>query len=88
MSKRYIIRNCPAYSLEPSKYGNVCKIWCSNKPCQKHSDCLLKQIVEKCKEVKCPCEHKEDGCHYECDIPTIYVFAQEILDLLQIQEVE
>ena len=76
MSDKYIIRNCPAF--EQNSYKN--RDWAIENACELIDDrccikqnCLLKQIVKKCRkslEVSyCPIE-------------------QEILELLDIQEVE
>lgn len=43
---KYIVKNCPAYSIEPTKYGNICKKWSCSKPCQKRNDCLIKKIIQ------------------------------------------
>ena len=73
MSK-YIIKNCPACYYYASVYG------CEDNHdeqgrdtyCEKISDCLLKQIVEKLKE------------HPFCDCSC----GDDILSLLDINEVE
>lgn len=99
---KYIIKNCPAI---PSKikatYG-----WCNTAQmkCQDCTDCLLKQIVEKCKakikDDEClNCNSYESGfkcwqCDYEHHREDVYnknadvCFAQEILSMLEIQECE
>ena len=72
MSDKYIIRNCPCYDANGDEYD--CS-WEYSKElyCQDCTDCILKQIVKKCKkslEVSyCPIE-------------------QEILELLDIEECE
>lgn len=71
MSNKYVIKNCPNYDdyFNPNE---TCRKKYSQY-CQDCTDCLLKQIVKKCRkslEVSyCPIE-------------------QEILELLDTQEVE
>lgn len=73
--QKYIIKNCPAFSLEPTKTGNICKKWCKSKPCQHYTHCLLKQIVDKCKS------------RAENSFDNSYLFAEDLLELLEIEEV-
>lgn len=90
MSDKYIIKNCPAYS----------EYWaegCNNREktawvCQDCTDCVMKQIVERLKQVAyaCHCDNC-DGCGYyggcgdtECGTYQ----ALKSLELLQIEEVE
>lgn len=74
MSK-YIIKNCPCYESEGAFYN------CVNEriegDCQDCTSCVLKHIVDKCKEK-----------YYELSNIALRVFANEILQLLDIQEVE
>ena len=89
MSNKYIVKNCPSYS-------NGC-IGCtayrvSSCFCERCTDCLIKQVIEKCKkEVIC------DDCELQgttkCDArlcTNFYLndFAQEILQLFEIEECE
>ena len=41
MAKKYIVKNCPAYS----DYCEEIKSY----ECQDCTDCLIKQVIEKCK---------------------------------------
>lgn len=66
MNNKYIIRNCPAYS-------NYCEEIKSYE-CQNCTDCIMKQIVEKCME-----DWK--------DMMTTS-FQRGLLNLLEIQEIE
>ena len=88
MSK-YIIKNCPAFSLEPTKAGNVCKKWCSSKPCQHYTDCPLKQIVKKCKRVDCDCLIDKRKCGAMDSMSTCCELftKKDILKDLEIEEV-
>lgn len=83
--KKMIIRNCPAFD---SKY-NEChsKIEPHKIYCMDCTDCVLKQIVELCKGIKCPCEYKGADC-WECTESGARRFADKILKLIDIQEVE
>lgn len=79
--KKIIIRNCPMY-FHGNCYGHT-----GSCDCQNCTDCVLKQIVEKCKVIKCPCEYKGADC-WECTESGARRFADKILKLLDIQEVE
>ena len=73
MSDKYIIKNCPALGFQIGYY-------CSDRAdyCKDCTDCVLKQIVEKCRNIK------KDHYWGMREIR----FANEILQLLDIQEVE
>ena len=92
--KKYIIKNCPIYRSkchECYKYCHSCV------------DCLLKQIVEKCKSrvendicLNCKDFETQKQC-WECDYEhhrqeisenaASLYFAKQILDILEIEEV-
>ena len=86
MNDKYIIKNCPALIKEAFQNNqidgiarttqvrkNLC-FYNTSLQCQDCTDCVLKQIVEKCME------------DWE-DMATDR-FQRELLDLLDIQEVE
>ena len=79
--KKYIIKNC-------ENYDNT--IWqeptCNKYPCdcQTKTDCLLKQIVEKCKDAQKTQWVKNKKKPYS---PSKAAFAREILKLLEIEEI-
>lgn len=99
MSK-YIIKNCPTTKGTNGFCGDDRK----ELFCEEVSDCLLKQIVEKCKakteDDEClNCNSYENGfkcwqCDYEHHREDIYnknadvCFAKEILSMLEIEECE
>ena len=73
---KYIIKNCPCNVTTE----DMCDWENTNETyCQYCTDCLLKQIVEKCKN---ELQVQND---WWCGAKPL---AEEILDLLQIQEVE
>ena len=85
MSDKYIIRNCPAISFTVGCLNEEVKVW----DCRDCIDCVLKQIVEKCK--------KEIRVYRDTLLPndgtnTLHFgrqsFAYDILQLLDIEEVE
>ena len=69
---RYIIKNCEQIHSS----DNFC--WSKNVLCQDCTDCVLKQIVEYCNNIK------KDHYWGMREIR----FSKEILELLDIQEVE
>ena len=73
---KYIIKNCEQIHSS----DNFC--WSKNVPCQDCTDCVLKQIVELCKENLNSLETYVDIRNFEC------IILQNILQLLDIQEVE
>ena len=76
MSK-YIIKNCPCYYLETCGAKDVEEQYCAD--C---TDCVLKQVVELCKET---CRKR---CTNDCLGTKKHCGYGQILKLLDIQEVE
>lgn len=87
MSDKYIIRNCPAIygvfldKCKKDHYEDEAVL------CQDCTDCVMKQIVELCKEEKvinCNIDGKEQvlKAYYHTHL------GDKILELLDIQEVE
>ena len=75
---KYVILNCPAYKgSTPDETDwqdyTACGHYTGGVYCQDETDCLLKQIVEKCNDTK-------EAGHNE--------LANKILELLDIQEIE
>lgn len=90
MSNKYIIKNCPNYDdyFNPNE---TCRKKYSQY-CQDCTDCVLKQIVEKCKNYKESCKI-EGNCLDERLCSTCFLgganeLGEWILDDLDIQEVE
>lgn len=88
MSK-YIIKNCPAlYQIK----GMTNECLDGNYQCQDCTDCLLKQIVEKCKNYKEDCKIKgnclDERLCSTCFLGGANELGEWILDDLDIQEVE
>lgn len=83
MSK-YIIKNC---ECKVKGKTTLCVRDVPYKKCENITDCKLKQIVELFKDIKCPCEYKGADC-WECTESGARRFADKILQLLDIQEVE
>ena len=90
---KYIIKNCPACYNYDGKYG------CEDNHdeqgrdtyCENISDCSLKKIVDKCTDKANLCKNCMgnfllNGCE-KCPFDTKGL-AQEILNLLEIEEVE
>ena len=85
--KKMIIRNCPAI------YGIDDGFLCSDdndeseKYCYDCTDCVLKQIVELYKEQTQFCKDCSTLTCEDCTFST-NGFAEEVIELLDIQEVE
>lgn len=82
---KYIIKNCPCNVTTE----NMCDWENTNETyCDNCTDCLLKQIVEKCKEAIKIYNNEE---FYEDDCDSFLgesIMAQQILDLLEIEGIE
>lgn len=78
MADKYIIRNCPAlYQIN----GMTNECLGADYQCQDCTDCVLKQIVELCKNV---CLTEKHLIHKS----STFNLANKILKLLDIQECE
>jgi len=86
MTKKYIVKNCPSYD-EHSVEWNCLNETNANLLCEDCTDCLIKQVVEKCKNIECPCEYKGADC-WECSTAGQKTLAEKILQLFTIEEVE
>jgi hypothetical protein len=93
MSK-YIIKNCPAYKTFYPDTGaesfTACDTELPFKKCQDCTDCVMKQITELCKKVKLT-YGQLDKPLTETQCTALFsraTLADEILQLLDIQEVE
>lgn len=77
MSK-YVVRNCPACTISP----NCCTQYHLNnghsKDCSDISDCLIKRVIDGLKRVDTVDMEDFDR----------WCFAEQILDMFEIQEVE
>lgn len=92
MSK-YIIRNCPAYDYDEEFNYHICKqplipYECSVDDCQDCNDCVMKQVVERCREAQ-----KEYPRHFPDGETDMFVSGRNnlagiILALLDVQEVK
>lgn len=94
MSK-YIVKNCPVCEFsdweECTGYfaeGYICNdIHTEIVECQDCTDCVPKHIVELCRNIDCPCEYQGADC-WECSRIGAKTFADKILKLLDIEEIE
>lgn len=81
MTKKYIIKNCQCIYID---YKGTYECDYKVEFCENVTDCLLKQIVEKCKNstytIRTPITQKK--------ITKIKKTAQDILAMLEIQECE
>ena len=87
---KYIIKNCNI-GFENFENNFICTYTCRKEGitsyCKDVSDCILKQIVELCKKQR-EWERKRYITGEEVEeYNGAYFFAQEILNLLEIEEV-
>lgn len=87
MTKKYIVKNCPC--LYEYGKGDCCNDlkFDQHTLCKDCTDCLIKQVVEKCKNIECPCEFNGADC-WECSTAGQKTLAEQILQLFEIEEVE
>lgn len=92
MTNKYIIKNCPCfneghYNL---RLGGECLDLTQdeNEYCVGYTNCLLKRIIEKCKEQKEPQirDYKIDIEYFRYSAR--HSLAKEILSMLEIEECE
>ena len=86
MSK-YIVKNCPCiYTGWSTKY----ECFYYNKHCKDCTDCLIKQVIEMCREhvdSLCPCPDEGKSC-IECTIAEEEYIACQLMQLFVIEECE
>lgn len=76
---KYIVKNCPvSYGLYREMCGFIENPEEIGKSCKDCPDCLIKQVIEKCKNIQ------KDHYWGMREIR----FSQEILQLFEIEEVE
>lgn len=85
---KYIVSNCPAYLIEE----DYCT--CYLEVCSDCTDCVIKQVIEKCTERSGKCErcrasedYQPTDCLDYCSIDDV-IFATKILQLFDIEEVK
>ena len=78
---KYIVKNCPAITNNLTCRQAIYE----NMFCDYRTDCVIKQVIEKCKEAinKYYPDYYDEG--FEEDIVTD--FANEILDMFDIEEI-
>ena len=81
MTKKYIIKNCPAF-IKGDPRPHKCKAY-ERGICHTKSNCLLKQIVEKCKSDTCKIVEAKTNKFLGYRTSPL---AQEILSMLEIEE--
>lgn len=84
---RYIIKNCPAFNQFTKQCKGIYSKDINHQYCSGNENCLLKQIVELCKEEQKPIKTIDKGDYMEILYQPTSRFASKILDLLEIEEV-
>lgn len=89
-AKKYIVKNCPAIYEFLNYY---CK-QSDKKLCQDCTDCVIKRVIEKCKERSGKCErckasedYQPTDCLDYCSNDDV-IFANDILKLFDIEEIK
>lgn len=73
MDKKYIVTNCPCYNGMGGFLTECGSDHVSDIRCLYCTDCLIKQVIEKCNDKQ--------------DLYTTKLFAEKILQLFEIEEV-
>ena len=94
----YIVRNCPCIKhFDEIELDNRCMSTQDDKLffCENNTDCVIKQVIDKCKERSGKCERCQASEDYQptdcldyCSNDDDVVFADDILQLFDIEEVE
>lgn len=98
---RYIVKNCPCFVLGIAMKGNDKKVQTCNNyrireltHCSDIADCVIKQVIEVCKERSGKCErckasedYQPTDCLDYCSIDDV-IFAKQILQLFDIEEIK
>lgn len=81
MDKKYIVKNCPALLISGICNGrNVKGLACKNA-----TDCLIKQVINKCTvALEVFDKHKDENLYAQGRCAT----AENILQLFEIEEIE
>lgn len=83
MSK-YIVKNCPSCTKQDECIAMYLR---TSVECKYRNDCVLKQVVELYKEQTQFCKDCSTLTCEDCNFST-NGFAEEVIELLDIQEVE
>lgn len=86
MTTNFIIKNCPALDDQGRCFQGSVLLGTAFKECEE-KDCLIKQAIEKCRKIECPCPDV-GCCCYDCPTGHQRDFASEILQLFEIEEVD
>ena len=87
-ANEYIIKNCPCYVNYEDKL-HLCCDGQGDGECQDCTDCVIKQVIEKCKDSKLSYS-KLEILRTACETNQAYgkaVMAEQILQLFDIEEI-
>ena len=87
MSDKYVIKNCPACRISPSCCTEWNLLHGEWKDCKDINDCVMKRIIEKCKNVKAINKRNSYVGEY-IEFTQYSPLAEEILQLFEIEEQE
>ena len=82
MDKKYIVKNCPAIT-DGRNIENICTS--VNACCELISNCLIKQVINKCTvALEVFDKHKDENLYAQGRCATV----ENILQLFEIEEIE
>lgn len=88
MSKKYVVQSCPSLDTDGMTCQDCSFDDCGMEDCVNRTDCLIKQVIEKCKEhvdSLCPCPDEGKSC-IECTIAEEEYIACQLIQLFEIEE--
>lgn len=80
---KYIVKNCTSLDSNGTTCQDCSYEDCGADNCINRTDCIMKQIVEKCKKIQ-ELEYQKGRLKYKS--PSKAKFGREILELLDIEE--
>lgn len=82
---KYIIKNCPAFNVLTKQCKGAYSNYIEYQYCSGNDNCLLKQIVKKCREtIKIAESYKSEKVSY---MQAMVDICNELLNLVEIEEV-
>lgn len=88
-ANKYIVKNCPAI-LPMTKLCDSENTFNCGTFCKDCTDCVIKQVIEKCKDAKLECSCKNPNLDidcFECTSGGRAELGQEILNMFDIEEI-
>ena len=86
----YIVKNCTSLDSDGTTCQDCSYEDCGADDCINRNDCVIKQVIEKCKDAKleCSCKNPDPDIDcFECTSGGRAELGQEILNMFDIEEI-